>query len=112
MVKSLVTTVLVIWVLLYMVICHAVLMACRQAKVDPTSLADELKPIADVIPHDCPQFPVYIFSISDYLIHNHPVITEELLEFTASGLTGISCIFEVVMFSGFLLTYAENLAFL
>ena len=39
------------------------------------------------------------------------MITEELLEFAASGLTGISGMFEAIIFTAFLLTYAENIAF-
>ena len=69
MLTSFVTTVGVIWVMLASVVCHAVLMACRQAVKDPTSLQDELKPIADNIPNGCPDFPVYIFSMSDYLLN-------------------------------------------
>ena len=69
MIKSFVTTVGVIWVILAAIVCHAVLMVCRQAANDPSSLKDELKPIADNIPNGCPQFPIYVFSISDYLLN-------------------------------------------
>lgn len=86
MIKSFVTTIGVIYAILFSIMCHAVLMACRQAIRDPSSLKDELKPIASNIPHGCPEFPVFIFSISDYLLENHPKVAEELLRYAASGL--------------------------
>ena len=111
MIKSFVTTIGVIYAILFTIMCHAVLMACRQAIRDPSSLKDELKPIANNIPHGCPEFPVFIFSISDFILENHPKVAEELLRYAANGLQGISCMFDMVLFSAYLLTYAENIAF-
>ena len=68
MIKSFVSTIGVIYVILFAVVGHAMLMACRQAIKDPSSLTDELKPIASNIPNGCPEFPDFIFSISDYLL--------------------------------------------
>ena len=60
MFKDIVTTVIIIYAILYAVMCHGVLMACRQALRDPSSLTDELKPIADNIPHGCPEVSQHI----------------------------------------------------
>ena len=68
MIKSFVSTVGVIYAVLFAITSHAVLMACRWAIKDPSSLTDELKPIASNIPHGCPEFPVFIFSLSDHLL--------------------------------------------
>ena len=111
MIKSFVTTVGVIFAILFAIMCHAVLMACRQAKMDPASLYDELKPIAGEIPHGCPEFPIYVFSLSDFILINHPKVAAEMCRFAANGLQGISCMFDMVLFSAYLLTIAENIAF-
>ena len=42
---------------------------------------------------------------------SNPKVAEEMLRYAAQGLQGISCMFDMVLFSGYLLTYAENLAF-
>ena len=55
MIKSFISTIGVIYIFLLMIMSHAVLMACIQAAKDPTSLSDELKPIASEIPRGCPQ---------------------------------------------------------
>ena len=111
MIKSFIGTIVVIYLILAALICHTVLMACRQALVDPSSLTDELKPIASNIPHGCPEFPIFIFSLSDWTLAGYPKIAEEMLRYTAMGLQGITCMFDQLLFSAYLLTYAENIAF-
>ena len=111
MIKRLVSTVGVIYAILFACMSHAVLMACRQSINDPTSLHDELKPIAQSIPKGCPEFPIFVFSLSDYLLETNPNVAEEFLRYAAKGLQGISCMFEMVLFSSYLLTIAENIAF-
>lgn len=155
MIKSFVSTVGVIYVILFAIVCHAVLMACRCAIKDPSSLTDELKLIADNIPHGCPEVSlsfschVYIWDLnwnciscvysSQYsyspfpttcstskskaasidqtnliidIFDSHPKVAEEFLRYAAQGLQGITCMFDSLLFSAYLLTYAENIAFL
>lgn len=111
MCKSLISTILTIYVMIFIVISHALLMACKQAQIDQSSLHDELAPIAAQLPTSCPQFPDFIFSISDFLLVTNPKIAEEFLRHAISGFSGVRCMVDVVLFSGYVLTYAENIAF-
>jgi len=52
-----------------------------------------------------------VFSISDYILEHHPVIAKEMLRYASSGLAGISCLYDLVLLSAFLLTFAENISF-
>ena len=42
---------------------------------------------------------------------SHPKVAEELLRYSAEGLQGISTTLDQLLFSAYLLTYAENIAF-
>ena len=42
---------------------------------------------------------------------SHPKIAEELLRYSAQGLQGIQATLDQLLFSAYLLTYAENIAF-
>ena len=53
---------------------------------------------------------------AEFLTHrfsfcSHPLVAEEELRVAAKGLQGITCMFDTVLFSAYLLTYAENIAF-
>ena len=63
------------------------------------------------MPRECPDFPEFIFSISDYLIYSNPKLAESLVRQMSSALANIAGMFDLALLSAFLLTYVENIAF-
>ena len=110
-IQSIFSTIMAIQGILFFIQVHSVLMACKLSKHDPSTLNDELKPIANVIPEECPQFPEYVFSLSDYLLQSNPSASRELVRQSSQGLKSIRSLFDLFLYSAFILTYIENVLF-
>ena len=78
--QSLFSTLITIQALIFLALVHSALMSCKMANDDPTMRENELASLAAVIPQECPEFPPYVFSLSDYLIESNPRAARELVK--------------------------------
>ena len=102
--------VLIVQALMLLLASHSALIACRLTKSQQV-LDTELMSIAEFLPNECYDFPEIVFSASDYLIDNNPVVAKALVQLTNECLTSMENAFKPLYLCGMIFTYAENFAF-